>query len=116
MSIRQKNQIAATDVTFSLADGFWVGKCLICGGRLRFNAHSGFGATIEHILPRSLGGSSDLLNMGLTHPQCNNEKGHHWDPKRRHRHAPDIYHALVERLLTERQRRWRQPNALPDEP
>lgn len=114
MSTRQKNQIAATDATFRYADGFWTGKCLICGGRLRFNAHNGFGATIEHIQPRSLGGTSDLLNLGLTHPQCNHEKGQHWDPRRRHRHAPDAYRALVERLLSERQRRWRQPDALPE--
>ena len=114
MSTRQKNSIAATDTTFSYADGFWVGKCLICGGNLRFNAHTGFGATIEHIQPRSLGGDRNLLNLGLTHPQCNNEKGHHWDPKRRHRQAPDAYRALVERLLNERQRRWRQPEALPE--
>jgi 5-methylcytosine-specific restriction endonuclease McrA len=114
MSTRQKNQIAATDATFSYADGFWTGKCLICGGRLRFNAHTGFGATIEHIRPRSLGGASDLLNLGLTHPQCNHEKGQHWDPRRRHRKASDAYRALVERLLSERQRRWRQPDALPE--
>ncbi len=110
MSTRQKNQIAATDATFSYADGFWVGKCLICGGRLRFNAQTGFGANIEHIHPRSLGGSNELLNLGLTHPQCNNEKGHHWDSRKRHRQAPDTYRALVERLLHERQRRWRPPD------
>lgn len=115
MSTRQKNQIAATDTTFRYADGFWTGKCLICGGRLRFNAQTGFGATIEHIKPRSLGGTSDLLNLGLTHPQCNHEKGQHWDPRRRHRQAPDTYRALIERLLSERQRRWRQPDALPEE-
>jgi 5-methylcytosine-specific restriction endonuclease McrA len=109
MSTTQKNCIAQTDRTFSYADGFWTGKCLICGGRLRFDARTGFGANIEHIQPRSLGGSNDLLNLGLTHPHCNAEKGRHWDPKRHHRHAPDTYRALVQRLLDERQRRWRDP-------
>jgi len=115
MSTRQKNRIAATDSTFSYADGFWMGKCLICGGHVRFNAQTGFGATIEHIQPRNLAGTNALLNLGLTHPHCNNEKGNHWDPRRRRRQAPDAYRALIERLLAERQRRWRQPDGIPAE-
>jgi 5-methylcytosine-specific restriction endonuclease McrA len=110
MSTAQKNRIAETDSTFHYEDGFWTGKCLICRGWLRFDAQSGFGANIEHIQPRSLGGSNDLLNLGLTHPGCNGEKGRRWDTKRRHRHAPDAYRALVQRLLDERQRRWREPS------
>lgn len=113
MSIAQKNRIAQTDSTFHYEDGFWTGKCLICKGWLRFDARSGFGANVEHIQPRSLGGSNDLLNLGLTHPGCNGEKGRRWDTKRRHRHAPDAYHALVQRLLGERQRRWREPSSAP---
>ncbi len=115
MSTVLKNRIAATDITFSYADGFWTGKCLICGGWLRFDAHSGFGANIEHIQPRSLGGSNDLLNLGLTHPRCNGEKGRRWDPKSRHRKNPEAYQALVQRLLDERQRRWREPDMPPAE-
>jgi 5-methylcytosine-specific restriction endonuclease McrA len=109
MSLKQKNAIAATDSTFSLTDGYWTGKCLICGGWLRFHASDGFGVNIEHILPRSLGGTSDLLNLGLTHPHCNGEKGRRWDIKRRHRYKVDQYRALIDRLLAERQRRWREP-------
>jgi 5-methylcytosine-specific restriction endonuclease McrA len=109
MSLKLKNTIAATDTTFSFADGYWTGKCLICGGWLRFHAASGFGANIEHILPRSLGGTNDLLNLGLTHPQCNGEKGRRWDIKRRHRQKVDRYRAIIDRLLKERQRRWREP-------
>ena len=116
MSRPQKKRIAATDVTFSYEDGYWTGKCLICGGWLRFEGATGFGANVEHILPRSLGGSNDLLNLGLTHPHCNSEKGRRWDPKRRHRHSADAYHLLVDRLLTERARRWREPpESLTDE-
>jgi len=111
MTTAQKNRIAHTDNTFSYADGFWTGKCLICGGLLRFDAKTGFGVNIEHIQPRSLGGSSDLLNLGLTHPACNGEKGRHWDTRRRHRRAPDAYRALIERLRDERQRRWRPPQS-----
>ena len=38
-----------------------------------FDAETGEGATIEHILPRSLGGANDLLNLGIAHQQCNGE-------------------------------------------
>ena len=49
----------------------------------------GEGATIEHILPRTLGGDNDLRNLGVAHRRCNGEKGRRWDapvmsPLRRH--------------------------------
>jgi 5-methylcytosine-specific restriction endonuclease McrA len=103
------NALAETDRTFSRAGGSWVGKCLICGGPLRFDAGTGEGATVEHILPRSLGGGNELLNLGIAHARCNSEKGRRWDPRRQHRADPTRYVALVERLLAERQRRWREP-------
>lgn len=96
--------------------GEWVGRCLICGGPLRFDAHTGEGANIEHIVPRSLGGTNDLRNLGITHARCNGEKGRRWDPKRRHRADRDRYEAIVNRLLAERSRRWRdEENEASDE-
>lgn len=103
------NQIAATDTTFTRQDDCWVGRCLICNGPVRFDAQTGQGANIEHILPRSLGGTNDLRNLGVTHARCNSEKGRRWDPKRRHRANPDRYAELLTRLQTERTRRWREP-------
>lgn len=103
---RMMNRIARTDSTFTLRDGMWTGKCLICGGPLRFDAATGEGATIEHIVPRSLGGTNELGNLGITHPRCNGEKGRRWDPRKRHRAAPERYQTLLARLLDERQRRW----------
>ncbi len=107
------NEIAATDRTFQQEGGEWVGKCLICSGPLRFDAHTGEGATVEHIVPRTAGGGNDLLNLGLAHPACNWEKGRNWDRRqaRRRRADPAKYAALVERLLAERLRRWRPPSA-----
>ncbi len=99
-------QIAATDCTFVCEGSRWTGKCLICGGRLTFDARTGHGANIEHIVPRSRGGDSNLLNLGLTHPACNSEKGVHWD-SRKSRHDPERYAALLARLLAERRRRLR---------
>jgi 5-methylcytosine-specific restriction endonuclease McrA len=107
-STRVLNQIAATDATFTLAAGVWTGKCLICNGWISFAAGTGFGANVEHIVPRSRGGGNDLLNLGITHPHCNGEKGRRWDARRRR--DPAHYQALVQRLLAERRRRWREPD------
>jgi 5-methylcytosine-specific restriction endonuclease McrA len=103
------NRVAATDATFALRAGLWVGKCLICGGPLQFDAKTGEGANIEHIVPRTLGGTNDLLNLGITHLGCNSEKGRHWDSGKRRRHDPARYEAIVARLQAERAHRWREP-------
>ena len=102
-------RIAETDRTFVREGDRWMGKCLICGGRLAFDARNGIGANIEHIVPRSAGGTNDLLNLGLTHPHCNGEKGVHWDAHRRRRADPARYQALLARILAERRQRWRAP-------
>lgn len=33
------------------------------------------GATVDHVIPRSLGGSDDLSNLRLAHWSCNRAKG-----------------------------------------
>lgn len=107
-AIALMSRIAETDRTFAFDGERWHGKCLICNGHLSFDARTGFGANVEHILPRSLGGDNALPNLGLTHPGCNAEKGRNWDPKRRHRANPDRYRALIEHLLAKRRERWRE--------
>jgi 5-methylcytosine-specific restriction endonuclease McrA len=111
-SVDLLNRIAATDATFTLAGGTWTGKCLICNGWVSFDAGSGFGANVEHIVPRILGGTNDLHNLGITHPRCNGEKGRRWDARRRTA-DPARYEAIINRLLAERRRRWRAPDAAP---
>ena len=108
-SVDLLNRIAATDATFALSEGTWTGKCLICNGWVSFDARTGFGANVEHIVPRTLGGSNDLDNLGITHPRCNGEKGRHWDARRRTA-DPARYEEIVGRLLAERRRRWRDPD------
>lgn len=107
VTARLMNRIAETDATFVRHGGDWIGKCLICGGPLRFDAATGEGANVEHIVPRVLGGTSDLRNLGITHTRCNGEKGLRWDSGRRRRMLPERYRELVERLRWERERRWR---------
>lgn len=109
VSARMLDSIAQTDSTFTRQGDSWVGKCLICGGPLRFDAATGEGADVEHIVPRGLGGSHDPRNLGVTHCRCNSEKGRNWDGGRRRRRDPDRYQTMVGRLLAERARRWREP-------
>lgn len=106
-----KEQIARTDSTFERAESTWIGKCLICNGRLSFDARSGYGANVEHIMPRTEGGDNDLRNLGLTHPHCNGEKGRNWDNRKKRADAAR-YKALVRGFLDRRAERWRDP--LPD--
>ncbi len=109
-TVELMRQIAQTDATFERVDEQWLGKCLICNGRLSFRHSDGFGANIEHIYPRVLGGTDQLTNLGLTHPGCNGEKGRHWDSPRRHRQPARnaAYQEIIERLKARRLERWRE--------
>jgi 5-methylcytosine-specific restriction endonuclease McrA len=104
-----KEQIARTDNTFEGSGRSWIGKCLICNGRLSFDVVTGYGANVEHIVPRTEGGGNDLSNLGLTHPRCNGEKGRNWDNRKARPADPARYQALVARLLERRRQRWRDP-------
>jgi 5-methylcytosine-specific restriction endonuclease McrA len=110
---RRMADIARTDATFALRDGHWEGRCLICGGPLRFDAATGEGANIEHIVPRTLGGGNDPHNLGITHPRCNGEKGRNWDSGKRARRQPQRYAEIIARLQAERSRRWLDSPAFP---
>ena len=90
--------MAETDATFARQGQLWVGKCLICNGPIAFDAATGEGATLEHILARSRGGTDD--------PHNNAEKGRRWDKKRLR--PQEEYEALVRRFHERRQQRWRE--------
>ncbi|NVJ24522.1 MULTISPECIES: HNH endonuclease [Myxococcus] len=104
--------IIATDTTFELTEHrgreAWLGKCLHC------NAHLVVGldgepisrATIEHILPRTAGGTDAPENLGLACACCNQGKGSRHDP---HYHRDSRVRELVEKLLARRKQRWREP-------
>lgn len=99
---RTKVLVAESDRRFAFERGVWVGPCLFCGGRLALDPRTGDGATLEHIRPRSDGGTDDLANLALAHGRCNNEKGRRTDPKRRRRADPERYERIVEGLLARR--------------
>ncbi|HEX8228258.1 MAG TPA: HNH endonuclease [Chloroflexia bacterium] len=99
------SRVAETDSTFTRQGRLWVGKCLICNGPIAFDAVTGEGATLEHILARSRGGTDDPHNLGIAHGSCNGEKGRRWDKKRSR--TPEEYEALVQRFRERRLQRWR---------
>jgi hypothetical protein len=60
-------------------------KCFVCGKNIEFFSD----ATIEHIIPRSKGGTNHLNNLAVSHRLCNELKGsltgpHEWKKKLRH--------------------------------
>jgi hypothetical protein len=50
-------------------------------------------------------------SVGIARPRCNAEKGRRWDSGRLRKRDPMRYDAMVERLLSERERRWREPGS-----
>ena len=55
-------------------------KCGICRKRVDITLASGtrgdpMGPSIDHVVPRSQGGTNDLANLRLTHWVCNNKRG-----------------------------------------
>lgn len=113
---RLVRDIVLTDSTFepSLWRGklVWTGKCLHCGTRLVVS-NAGVplnGGTIEHMLPRTHGGTDELHNVALACSRCNNGKGVRLD----HRDANDPQLiAMIESLRARRTERWRDPEHAP---
>lgn len=99
---RLKVLAAQTDTRFRVDRGRWAGPCLFCGGKLALDPVTGDGATLEHIRPRSDGGTDDLANLGLAHARCNNEKGRRTDSTGMRKRDPERYERIVSRLLAER--------------
>ena len=109
---RQILSIVATDATFERTTvrglDAWVGRCLFCKSKLTISlaGEPMSAATVEHIRPRNHGGDDSLGNLALACGPCNNEKGVRHDSSRRPS-ARAI--EVIEGLLAERLRRWRDP-------
>jgi 5-methylcytosine-specific restriction endonuclease McrA len=105
---------AATDKTFDLqmVQGIktLVGKCIFCQTKLCLTLEGDpIGATtLEHIIPRSRGGTNDPENLVIACFSCNNEKGRRHDSKKNpSERAQEIITMLQER----RSKRLRKPLA-----
>ncbi len=55
-------------------DGWW---CWLCGEAVDPTATGPWQPTVDHLVPRSRGGSSDAANLRLAHRRCNNHRGSH---------------------------------------
>lgn len=107
-------EVCATDRTFRMlrvggrSTALWCGKCIHCNTRLTVEPDGtpGPGVTIEHIIPRSHGGTDVLQNLALACARCNHAKGRRQD-KLPGDH-PDLL-AMVARLQERREERWRDP-------
>lgn len=57
-------------------DGWW---CWLCGGAIDPNARrdSSASGTVDHLVPRSRGGSNEPDNLRLAHKRCNVRRGNH---------------------------------------
>lgn len=50
------------------------GRCFWCGGQMEHDPAGPYGATLEHLLPKSLGGTDDAANIVVAHRRCNEER------------------------------------------
>jgi hypothetical protein len=53
--------------------------CWLCGGAIdpAAPATGPWRATVDHLVPRSRGGTSELTNLRVAHRRCNNRRGSH---------------------------------------
>jgi 5-methylcytosine-specific restriction endonuclease McrA len=104
---------AESDATFERVrdrDGeYLVGKCIHCQSRVsvpldgREPAH----ATLEHIVPRTHGGTDELDNLAVACRRCNQGKGKRLD--HRPRSDPKLQQ-VIETLQARRRARLRPPS------
>jgi 5-methylcytosine-specific restriction endonuclease McrA len=94
-------KIVATDNMFNKVEGYHIGPCIHCGTNLVVEFDGNTSATIEHIVPLSMGGSSsDVLNLALACKRCNNEKGIRHDPNYgRDPRSTEVINNLLERRI-----------------
>jgi hypothetical protein len=105
---------AATDRTFDRAElkGVEVlaGKCIHCNCMVVVDLDGGrlLRATVEHIVPRTHGGSDTLENLAIACGRCNGAKGIRHDPSP---WGDPKLMAMIERLQERKRKRMREPLA-----
>lgn len=104
--------VAATDRTFERMEqaGATVlsGRCIHCRKRhvLSLEGDPLTSASLEHILPRTHGGTNAAANLAIACKACNAAKGRRLDCRRKD--DPDLQRVVA--LLRERRaERWREP-------
>lgn len=103
-------EIVATDATFERTEirgrPAWVGKCIHCQSHVvvGLDGEPIQRATVEHIVPRTHGGTDAIENLALACGRCNALKGMRLDVRRRD--DPKLT-AVIERLQQRRASRLR---------
>lgn len=103
---------AATDSTFSRVEvrgsRCIVGKCVHCNTKLSLglSGQPGPRTTLEHIVPRTHGGTNALANLALACGRCNGQKGRTLDVLRLDDPA---LQQVIATLQARRRERWREP-------
>ncbi len=103
---------AATDDTFErmelAGEPVLSGRCIHCRKRhqLQLDGTPLTAASLEHIMPRTHGGTNEAMNLAVACRSCNGAKGRRLDCRRKN--DPDLVH-VVELLSTRRAQRWRDP-------
>ncbi|KYF62199.1 HNH endonuclease [Sorangium cellulosum] len=106
--------IVATDATFERTEirgqAAWAGKCIHCLSHVvvGLDGEPIQRATIEHIVPRTHGGTDALDNLALACGRCNALKGMRLDVRRRD--DPKLV-AVIERLRERKASRRRVTGA-----
>jgi hypothetical protein len=113
---------AATDRTFERAsiagEPALIGKCIRCGRKLALalDGRPLSQATLEHVIPRTHGGTDELGNLAIACARCNAQKGYRQDFKPAA--DPGLQHliAVLQQRRMERQRRPLPGLLLPELP
>lgn len=104
--------IIATDHTFERktyrGEELWEGRCIFSGRKLYVSLEGDpvSDVTIEHIVPRSHGGTDALENLALATGRANAQKGARLD--RRRFDDPTLQRVIAD-LKRKRLERWRDP-------
>ena len=53
-------------------------RCCYCGGRMDGTGQEPDAPSVEHVLPRSMGGTDDVGNLAAAHRRCNEARGSAW--------------------------------------
>ena len=105
-------QCALTDSTFALARlgarTVLAGKCIHCKSKLAVGLDGAplANETVEHIIPRTHGGTDAITNLAIACSRCNQSKGARLDPRR---WEDETLQRVIETLAARRAQRMRPP-------
>ncbi|MEM9072072.1 MAG: HNH endonuclease [Myxococcota bacterium] len=101
---------AATDGSFDVItagdETVLHGKCIHCGRRLAVGLRGKSAASVEHIVPRTHGGTDALANLAVACRPCNHGKGARLDS--RSWNDPTLQ-SVIRTLQERRAKRMREP-------